>query len=91
MCEEKESMELSRLGGSFWEGGVEAVNKGVNNEANDAEEDEWKKEAISSLDSLKSIAVLEGQEDLTFGFYLLQLTVTCEGHLQTTLSTSHSF
>lgn len=84
-------MELSRLGGSFWEGGVEAVDKGVSNEVNDAEEDEWKKEAISSLESLKSIAVLEGQEDLSFGFYLLQLTITCEGHLQITLSTFHSF
>ena len=84
-------MELSRLGGSFWEGGVEAVDKGVSNETNDAEEDEWKKEAIGSLESLKSIAVLEGQEDLAFGFYLLQLTVTCEGHLQITLSTSHNF
>ncbi|EDQ98148.1 uncharacterized protein LACBIDRAFT_309794 [Laccaria bicolor S238N-H82] len=60
MCEEKESQELSRLGGSFWEGGVEAVDKGVNDELDDAEEEEWKKEAISSLDSLKSIAVLEG-------------------------------
>jgi nuclear pore complex protein Nup107 len=89
MCEEK-SQELSRLGGSFWEGGVEAVDKVVNDEANGAEEDEWKKEAISSLDNLKSIDVLEGQEDL-FGFYPLQLTVTCEGHLQITLSTSRSF
>ena len=35
-----------------------------------------------SLDNLKGVAVLEAQEDLAFGFYLLQLIITCEGHMR---------
>ena len=45
ICEEKECMELSRLGSIFCGGSVEAVDKVVSNEADDAEEDAWKKEA----------------------------------------------
>lgn len=63
MCEEKESMEMSRLGGSFWEGGVEIVEKGVrmiSREAEEAEEDEWEKEVLATLESLKSVAVVDG-------------------------------
>lgn len=63
MCEEKQTTELTRIGGGFWAGGVETVEKGVRKvsvEEAEAEDDEWEKEVAESLDSLKSVAVLEG-------------------------------
>jgi nuclear pore complex protein Nup107 len=63
MCEEKESTEMFRLGGSFWEGGLDAVEKGVravSREAEEMEEGEWEKEVIDALESMKSVAVEDG-------------------------------
>ncbi|KXN92482.1 hypothetical protein AN958_07429 [Leucoagaricus sp. SymC.cos] len=63
MCEEKESEELFKLGGSFWEGGTDAVEKGVKDiSAVDEEREEqgWVKEATEALESLKGIVVTEG-------------------------------
>lgn len=63
MCEEKESMEIGKLGGSFWEEGVEGVRKGVRDvpvEDEDREEQEWVKEVTETLESLKGVAVSEG-------------------------------
>lgn len=63
MCEEKESMEMSRLGGSFWEGGLNAVESGVrpiSREEEEVEEDEWEKEVIGALETLKTVAVADG-------------------------------
>ncbi|KDR66942.1 hypothetical protein GALMADRAFT_147583 [Galerina marginata CBS 339.88] len=64
MCEEKASRELSRLAsGSFWEGGLDALEKGVPQTPNsqlEDEEEEWAKEVTKSLDSLKSVAVVDG-------------------------------
>ena len=62
-CEEKESSEMLKLGGSFWEGGLVAIEKGVralSEEEMEAEEDEWTKEVTSALDTLKTIDVAEG-------------------------------
>lgn len=63
-CEEKASRELSRLtSGSFWEGGIDAVEKGVQNISKvqiQQEEEAWKKEVLASLDNLKSVSVVDG-------------------------------
>lgn len=63
MCEEKESMELRKLGGSFWEGSIEAVEKGVKEMSaadEEREEEDWVKEVTETLDSLKGVVVSEG-------------------------------
>ncbi|KAF5346850.1 hypothetical protein D9756_010620 [Leucocoprinus leucothites] len=63
MCEEKETMELTKLGGSFWEGSVEAVEKGVKEMSaadEEREEEEWIKEVTETLESLKGVVVAEG-------------------------------
>ncbi|KAJ7582625.1 nuclear pore protein 84/107 [Mycena floridula] len=63
MCEEKQTMELSRLGGSYWEGGQDAVEKGVRSvtdETREVEEDEWEKEVYMTLEGLQSVPVDEG-------------------------------
>lgn len=68
MCEEKQSAEMFRLGGGFWEGGLEAVEKGTSkgnvdvleDEDEEVEEEEWEKEAVGALESLASVNVLDG-------------------------------
>ncbi|KII84942.1 hypothetical protein PLICRDRAFT_146529 [Plicaturopsis crispa FD-325 SS-3] len=63
MCEEKQTAEMLRLGGSFWEGGLAAVEKGVHEiSAQDIEEeeDEWEKEVVGTLESLESVQVDDG-------------------------------
>ncbi|CAK5283093.1 unnamed protein product [Mycena citricolor] len=63
VCEEKQSTDILRAGGSFWEGGLEAVNQGVRvltPEAEELEAEEWEKEVLGSLVALKSVAVEEG-------------------------------
>ncbi|GAW01814.1 nuclear pore complex protein [Lentinula edodes] len=63
MCEEKQTMEMSRLGGSFWEGGMSAVEKGarsVSRETMEEEEEEWEEEVRGALNGLKSVHVEEG-------------------------------
>ena len=63
MCEEKQSMEMTRLGGDFWESGPEAVEKGVRDiskEEQEVEEEEWEKEVVGALEGLKSVGVIEG-------------------------------
>lgn len=56
-------MEMSRLGGSFWEGGMSAVDKGarsVSRETMEEEEEEWEEEVRGALNGLKSVHVEEG-------------------------------
>ncbi|KAJ7221638.1 nuclear pore protein 84/107 [Mycena pura] len=62
-CEEKQSMEMLRVGGSFWEGGLPAVENGVrliSAEEEELEVEEWEREVRGSLEVLKSVAVQEG-------------------------------
>ncbi len=63
IAEEKSSNELAKLAaGSFWEGGVEAVEKGPdelrNLQADDDEE--WEEGVLKALESLSSVVVAEG-------------------------------
>lgn len=63
VCEEKESAEMSRLKASFWENPAEVDlhDSSVHMEASDdAEEEEWEREVVSSLESLASVSVEEG-------------------------------
>ena len=60
ICEEKESAELGKLKGSFWEGSLGGTS------ANDVTprlrqtETEWEQEVVKSLSGLSSIAVEQG-------------------------------
>lgn len=63
MCEEKAERELSKLGGSFWEGGVEAMEKGVKemspiDEGHDQQS--WVNEVTERLESLGKITPSKG-------------------------------
>ncbi|KAF9475041.1 hypothetical protein BDN70DRAFT_884207 [Pholiota conissans] len=65
MCEDKASRELARHAqGSFWEGGVEAADKGAealsNLPTDDEEDEEWEREVVRTLDNLQGVAVLDG-------------------------------
>ena len=63
MCEEKQSAEMLRLDGGFWEGGMAAVEKGVvipSKEEVEQEELEWEKEVESTLRSLGAVQPPEG-------------------------------
>ena len=66
MCEEKASQEHAKLGGSFWEGGVEAVESGVQDTPPEQDEGDWETEVSATLDNLKGVAVLEGYVAVRF-------------------------
>lgn len=64
ICEEKTSRELSSLSSaSFWEGGFDAVEKGVldlTEPQTQQDEEAWRKDVMDSLDNLKAVNVLDG-------------------------------
>lgn len=64
ICEEKESLEMGRLSGSFWEGGV----------PDEQDEEEWKAEVESTLKTLEDVAVTEGP-DAGHAFHFAQLRI----------------
>jgi nuclear pore complex protein Nup107 len=72
MCEEKQTMEMNRLGANFWEAGLDAALSGAPEESLVTEEEEWENEVLVTLTSLRSIPVDEG-----YGFsqlrYILNL------------------
>jgi nuclear pore complex protein Nup107 len=54
---------MIKIGGSFWEGGLPAVEKGAKSitaEETEAEEAEWTKEVTAALDTLKTVDVADG-------------------------------
>ncbi|KAK7436197.1 Nucleoporin nup84 [Stygiomarasmius scandens] len=85
MCEEKETMELLRLGGSFWEGGQAAVEKGVRSvslEIIEDEEEQWEREVHQALDGLKSVHVEDGPAaDHPFHFSQLNIILNQTSYL----------
>ncbi|KAE9401605.1 hypothetical protein BT96DRAFT_1018085 [Gymnopus androsaceus JB14] len=85
MCEEKQTMEMLRLGGSFWEGGMSAVEKGarsVSRETMENEEEEWEEEVRGTLDGLKDVHVEEGPPaDHPFHFSQLNIIQDRTGSL----------
>ncbi|KAK7060258.1 Nucleoporin nup84 [Paramarasmius palmivorus] len=90
LCDEKETMELARLGGSFWEGGggaegLKNVDKGVRTVSRDVienEEEEWEKEVVGTLEGLKSATVEDGPPaDHPFHFSQLNIILDRTGYL----------
>ncbi|KAJ3503194.1 hypothetical protein NLJ89_g8543 [Agrocybe chaxingu] len=78
ICEEKESMELGKLAaGSFWEGGVDAVEKTVQDLPRwiqKEHEEAWEKEVVRTLEGLQGVAVLEGPS-ADHAFHFSQLLI----------------
>ena len=64
MCEEKQSSEMLKLGGGFWDGGLGVVEKSVLGKGGDTggddDDEEWESEAAGALESLGSVNVLDG-------------------------------
>jgi nuclear pore complex protein Nup107 len=62
MCEEKETAQMRKLGGGWWEGGVDAVEnvENVTGEGEEHEEHEWEDEIRASLGGMRSIEVEDG-------------------------------
>ncbi|KAN0078059.1 Nuclear pore protein 84/107 [Tylopilus felleus] len=62
LCEEKQTAEMLKLGGGYWEGGLEAL-RDLSLPAEDAdekEEEEWEKEATAALETLGGVNVDDG-------------------------------
>ncbi|KAI0795934.1 nuclear pore protein 84/107 [Abortiporus biennis] len=57
MCEEKESAELAKLKGGFWEDDSKAISS---SRAANGGQEEWEREVLNALESLRSIPVEEG-------------------------------
>ncbi|KAH7886730.1 nuclear pore protein 84/107 [Phlebopus sp. FC_14] len=63
LCEEKQSAEMIKMGGSFWEGGLatpQQVDLVAVEEGDVVEEEEWEKEATSALETLGKVTVEDG-------------------------------
>jgi nuclear pore complex protein Nup107 len=92
MCEEKESSEMLRIGGGFWEGGLDTVEKGVPHispEEEEIEEEEWEKEVIGTLESLKHVKVEDGCVCAAL-FHISLIRSLRPGHLPIMRSMFHS-
>ncbi|CAA7264467.1 unnamed protein product [Cyclocybe aegerita] len=78
ICEEKESMELGKLAaGSFWEGGVDAVEKTAQDLPRwiqKEHEEAWEKEVVRTLEGLQGVAVLDGPP-ADHAFHFTQLLI----------------
>lgn len=77
LCEEKQSSEMLKLKGCFWEGGVTALEEAsVTPSANvdETEEEEWEKEAISTLETLGG-AVVDDGPPADNAFHVSQLAI----------------
>ncbi|KAF9002210.1 107-domain-containing protein [Cyathus striatus] len=87
MCEEKESMELQKIGGAFWDPPLrssssatkipETSTQAPEVEAREAEEKEWEKEVVGALENLKSIKVAEGPK-AEHAFHFSQLWIVLD-------------
>ena len=62
LCEEKQTAEMIKLGGSYWECGLVALS-GLPismEDADEKEEEEWEKEATAALETLSGVNVEDG-------------------------------
>ncbi|KAF8836112.1 nuclear pore protein 84/107 [Paxillus ammoniavirescens] len=62
LCEEKQTAEMIKLGGGYWEGGLVALKEVPVpiEDGDDAEEEEWEKEATAALETLGGVNVDDG-------------------------------
>lgn len=62
LCEEKQAAEMIKLGGGYWEDGLEVL-KDLPipmEDADEKEEEEWEKEASAALETLGGVNVDDG-------------------------------
>jgi hypothetical protein len=90
ICEEKESAEIFKLGGGFWEQGLAAVRKGVHDSLLSDAEDDWEKEVMGDLENLKDVSVQDGRVSFIFRLYH-QTHCDAPARRQTMYSTSPSY
>ncbi|KAG2346195.1 hypothetical protein BDR05DRAFT_959792 [Suillus weaverae] len=77
LCEEKQTAEMIKLGGGFWDGGfavLENMPSPPSQEEDAAEEEEWEREATSTLETLGSVHV-EGGPTADHAFHVSQLAI----------------
>ena len=62
LCEEKQTAEIIKLGGGYWEGGLEALKDLLIpvEDPDQKEEEEWEKEATAALETLGGVNVDDG-------------------------------
>ena len=62
LCEEKQTAEMIKLGGGYWENGLEALSDASIpvDDADEKEEEEWEKEATTALETLGAVNVDDG-------------------------------
>lgn len=62
LCEEKQTAEMIKLGGGYWEGGLGVLeNMSISvQDADEKEEEEWEKEATAALETLGNVNVEDG-------------------------------
>ncbi|KAG6822367.1 hypothetical protein H0H93_005713, partial [Arthromyces matolae] len=65
MCEERQSAQMEKFGGGFWEKGIQAVDVSVSSsdqfEHREGEEEQkWVESVAQTLEALKDVAVVEG-------------------------------
>ncbi|KAF9244485.1 107-domain-containing protein [Melanogaster broomeanus] len=62
LCEEKQTAEMIKLGGGYWEGGLEAFEElpMPTEDGDEAEEEEWEREATAALETLGGVNVDDG-------------------------------
>ncbi|KAL4062442.1 nuclear pore protein 84/107 [Scleroderma yunnanense] len=63
LCEDKQSSDMLRLKGCYWEGGLGALEDAPyapRSDLDEAEETEWEKEATSALETLGGVVVDDG-------------------------------
>ncbi|KAJ8594203.1 hypothetical protein M405DRAFT_760907 [Rhizopogon salebrosus TDB-379] len=77
LCEEKQTADMIKLGGGFWEGGLtvlENIPPPPSQEEDAAEEEEWEKEATSTLETLGNVQVEDGPS-ADHAFHVSQLAI----------------
>ena len=62
LCEEKQTAEMIKLGGGYWESGLEVLDglPASMEDADEKEEEEWEKEATAVLETLGGVNVDDG-------------------------------
>ncbi|KAG6332899.1 hypothetical protein ID866_6186, partial [Astraeus odoratus] len=88
LCEEKQSSEMLKLKGFFWEGGLTALEESSPiplGDRDEEEEQEWEKEATSALETLGGVVVDDGPP-ADHAFHISQLAIIL-GRIQPLLET----
>jgi len=87
LCEEKQTADMIKLGGGFWDGGLavlENMPSPPSQEEDAAEEEEWEKEATSTLETLGNVQVEDGYGGHTW------IYLPCTDHQLVPPQTTHS-